>query len=175
VWAILDGTPNQWRREADGQIYAHSTTFDTVLVSTKLYYDFNLSVVASTTNREASLAVRMRDAGNGYRVIFAPLGDVVMEKKPYSQANAFISLRKVTDGKETTLGTYSGRLISSSGSSARITVQGKGPWLHVFLNGVTVLRIKDTDYPSGFIGLRIFGDEEYPCDAVFSQLRFSRQ
>ena len=37
--------------------------------------------------------------------------------------------------------------------------------------GADYLHGKST-YSAGFIGLRIFGDGDYPCDATFSQLTF---
>jgi hypothetical protein len=58
------------------------------------------------------------------------------------------------------------------GQSAKITVAAQGPSFEIRLNDVTVLRVKDTTFDSGFIGLRIYGDPNSPCDATFSNLTF---
>jgi hypothetical protein len=55
---------------------------------------------------------------------------------------------------------------------ATIAVTATGPWIAVRLNDVTVFRVADTNFSSGFIGLRIFGSGEYSCDATFSHLIF---
>lgn len=165
-WSVLDGTAEQWHW-ADGKISAESTSWETILASTKAYRDFTLSAIASTTNREASLAFRMQDAENGYLVIFAPAGT------PYPLGNSYISLVKKTLGQETRLAVYNGRLFSSLGQSAKVEVTAKGSWFEVRLNETTVLRVKDTTFPSGLIGLRIFGEQVYPCDSTFSNLVFS--
>jgi hypothetical protein len=39
-------------------------------------------------------------------------------------------------------------------------------------NDVSVIRHKDTSYPSGFVGLRIYGWGDFPCNATYSQLKF---
>ena len=152
---------------ANGAIHAHSSAGETILASTREYRDVTLSVTASTTNREASLAIRMRDADNGYIVIFAPVGTPC----PWNE-NGYIALIRKKAGEEVTLRSYNGRIFSVLGPAARIAVTAKGPWMTVRLNDVTVFRVADTNYSSGFIGLRIFGTEEYPCDATFSRLIF---
>ena len=73
IWWVISGNSEQWNWTKD-KIYAHSTTGDSLLASSKKYGDVTLSAVASTTNREASLAIRMQDANNGYIIIFAPPG-----------------------------------------------------------------------------------------------------
>jgi hypothetical protein len=123
-----------------------------------------LSAVASTTNREASLAIRLQDANNGYLIIFAP-ADTLRDDAGH------ISLIKKTDGNEVTLASYYGRL-SSMGQSAKITVAARGSVMEVRLNDVRVLRVMDTTFATGHIGLRIFGDPDYPCDATFSNVTF---
>ena len=47
--------------------------------------------------------------------------------------------------------------------------------MEVRLNGVTGLRAKDLAFAAGRIGLRIFGDPEYRCDATFSRITFRKQ
>ena len=75
-------------------------------------------------------------------------------------------------GEETTLATYRGRGISGGGQSANISVIAKGPELEVRLNGVSVLKARDTTFASGLIGLRLYGDTTKPCDATFANLTF---
>jgi len=162
-WAVLNGSIDAWSW-SDDKICAHSTSLESILASSRIYRDVTLSVVASTTNREASLAFRLQDADNGYLLIFAPSGT------PRDGGVGHIILEKKTSGEEAELGAYRGRIFSSLGQSAKIEVSAKGPWILVRLNGVIVLRCKDTTYSAGFIGLRIFGDGDYPCDATFSNV-----
>ena len=58
------------------------------------------------------------------------------------------------------------------GQSAKVAVTAQGPLIEVRLNDVRVLRVMDTTFTTGFIGLRIFGDGDYPCDSTFSNLTF---
>jgi RNA polymerase sigma factor (sigma-70 family) len=162
-WTVISGDREQWHW-ANGKINAHSTTFESILASSKAYGDVTLSAVASTTNREASLAIRLQDANNGYLIIFAPT-DTLRDDAGH------ISLIKKTDGNEVTLASYYGRL-SSMGQSAKITVAARGSVMEVRLNDVRVLRVMDTTFATGHIGLRIFGDPDYPCDATFSNVTF---
>jgi RNA polymerase sigma factor (sigma-70 family) len=164
-WSVLKGSVDEWSWSG-GKIHAHSTSFESILASSKTYRDVTLSVVAGTTNREASLAFRLQDADNGYVVIYTP-GDT-----PRTGDAGHIILEKKISGEEIELGAYRGRIFSSLGQSAKIEVSAKGSWILVRLNDVVVLRCKDTTYSGGFIGLRIFGDGDYPCDATFSQLTF---
>jgi hypothetical protein len=163
-WSVIAGNSEQWKW-ANGKINAHSTTFETILASSKKYGDVTLSAIASTTNREASLALRLQDANNGYIVIFAPPGT------PRDDAG-HISLVKKTDGNEAVLATYQGRAFSIMGPSAKITVTARGSVMEIRLNNIRVLRIMDTTYATGLIGLRIYGDPEYPCDATFASVTF---
>ncbi|HTY86164.1 MAG TPA: hypothetical protein VMB80_01755 [Candidatus Acidoferrum sp.] len=165
-WSAISGDADQWEW-INGDIRAHSSKGETILASTREYHNVTLSVWAGTTNREASLAFRMRNADNGYIVIFGPAGTPC----PWNE-NGFIGLIRKTSGQEVTLRSYSGRIFSTIGQSAKIAVTAKGPWIAVRLNDVTIFRVADTNYSSGFIGLRIFGTEEYPCDATFSRLIF---
>jgi RNA polymerase sigma factor (sigma-70 family) len=165
-WSVLRGDVDQWTW-ANGKINAHSATGDCLLASTKEYRDVTMSATVGTTNRDADFALRMQDADSGYYVLFVPNGT------PWSADNGcFVSLLRKTAGEESTLAMYRGRGISEAGQSAKITVTAKGPWFEIQLNGVTVIRTKDTTYASGFIGLRIYGQEDKPCDATFSNLMF---
>jgi hypothetical protein len=81
-------------------------------------------------------------------------------------------LIKKESGSETTLATYQGGMFLAMGQSAKITVAAQGPLIEVRLNGARVLRVIDSTFITGLIGLRIFGDPEYPCDATFSKVTF---
>lgn len=163
-WSVITGDGEGWGW-ANGKIIAHSTTFESILASSAKYGDVTLSAIVSTTNREASLAIRLQDANNGYLVIFAPA------YTPRDDAGQ-ISLRKITDGNEVFLASYRGREFSTLGQSAKITVTARGSVIEVRLNDVRVLRVMDTTYATGLIGLRIFGDPDSPCDAAFSNVTF---
>lgn len=163
-WSVLDGDHGQWNW-ADGRINAHSTSFETILASHETYRDFSLSAIASTTNREASLAFRLQDADNGYIIVFGPNGT------PRADAGHLALVKKIS-GKETTLASYHGRVFSSIGQSAKVAVTAQGSLIEVRLNDVRILRITDTTFSTGRIGLRIFGDGDSPCDSTFSNLIF---
>jgi hypothetical protein len=163
-WTVLNGDSEQWTY-TDGKIHGHSTTFESILASEKEYHNVTLSAIASSTNREASLAVRMQDAKNGYIIIFAPGGT------PRADAG-HIALVKRLDGNETTLGHYRGRVFSYMGQSAKITAVLQGPLIEIRLNGVRILRVTDSTFAAGLIGLRIYGDPDSPCDATYSNLTF---
>lgn len=163
-WSVISGNNEQWYW-ANGKINAHSTTEETILASGKEYHNITLSAIASTTNREASLAIRMQDANNGYIIIFAPGGT------PRNDAG-HIALVKKESGSETTLASYQGRVFSTMGPSAKITVTADGPLIEVRLNGTRVLRVTDSTFITGLIGLRIYGDPDFPCDATFSKVTF---
>lgn len=162
-WSVVSGDRDQWNW-ADGKIIGSSTAGDSQLVSSKIYRDVTVSAIVSTTNREASLAIRTQDADNGYIILFAP--DCV------TNWPGRIYIDKRVAGVQSTLASYHGRVFSTMGDSAKVDVSAKGPWLEVRLNDVNVLRVKDTAYASGFIGLRIFGDPNLPCDATYSNLTF---
>jgi len=163
-WTVIDGDRAQWKW-ANGKITAHSTTGETILASGREYREVTLSAIAGTTNREASLAFRLQDANNGYLVIFAPAGT------PREDAGCILLIKK-TEGTEVTLASYQGRVFSKLGQSAKIAVTAQGSAIEVHLNNVRVLRVMDTTYATGLIGLRIFGDPEYPCDATFASITF---
>ena len=163
-WSVLGSDEDQWNW-ADGRIVAHSTNGESILASSKEYRNVTLSAVVGTSDREASLALHMQDADNGYVVIFAPSGTARGDA-------GHIALVKREYGQETTLGYYHGRVFSYIGPSAKVTVIARSPWIEVHLNDVAVIRVKDTTFESGFIGLRIYGDRDSPCDSTFSHVTF---
>ena len=165
-WSAISGDSGQWSFE-NGKIKAHSITGDSIFASREEYGDVTFSAVASTTNREASLAIRMQDAGNGYIVIFGP----ARTPCPWNP-NGLVLLVKRISGIDTTILAYQKRKLATIGQSAKITVVAKGSLITVFLNGEKVLQAHDTTFTTGYIGFRICGWGDFPCDATFSRVTF---
>ena len=165
-WSVLDGNDGQWSF-ASGKIHAHSTDGESILASEKEFGDVTYSATVSTTNREATLAIRMQDAGNGYLILFAPARTPV----PWNRSG-FVAVVKKVSGTETTLVAYNNRKLSAIGQTAKIKVIARGSSIEVQLNGAKILHASDSTFATGHIGLRIFGDSNYPCDATFSKVTF---
>lgn len=165
-WSVLDGNGDQWSL-AYGKIHAHSVDGQSILASEEVYGDVTYSATVSTTNREASLMIRMKDAGNGYLILFAP----VHTPCPWNRSG-FIAVIKKVDGNETNIANYSKRNMLSIGQTARIKVVARGPLIEVFVNGTKILHVSDATFSSGHIGLRLFGDPTYPCDSTYSRITF---
>jgi DNA-directed RNA polymerase subunit RPC12/RpoP len=165
-WSALDGNENQWSL-ANGKIHAHSVDGESILASEKEFGDVIYSATVSTTNREATLAIRMQDAGNGYLILFAPARTPV----PWNRSG-FVAVVKKVSGTETTLVAYNNRKLSAIGQTAKIKVIARGSSIEVQLNGAKILHASDSTFATGHIGLRIFGDSSYPCDATFSKMTF---
>jgi len=163
-WSAISGDSGQWVF-ADGQIEAHTINGDSILASSKKYGDVNFTAVAKTTNREASLAFRMQDAANGYILNFTPVGSP-------GEPSGFVRLRKRIGNDETTLAVYQGPRLAAAGKSAKIKVVAKGSSIQVFLNGANVLRVSDASFSTGYIGFRVYGWADFPCDATFSHVSF---
>jgi alpha-L-rhamnosidase len=164
-WSAISGDNGQWVF-ADGQIEAHTITGDSILASSEKYGDVTFSATAKTTNREASLAFGMQDAANGYILNFTPVGSP-------GEPNGFVRLRKRVGNNETTLAVYQGSRLAATGKSARIKVVAKGSTIQVFLNGANVLRAHDATFTTGYIGFRVYGWGDSPCDATFSGVSFN--
>jgi hypothetical protein len=163
-WSAISSDSGQWNIE-NGKIRAHTVTGDSIFASSQEYGDVTFSAIASTTNREASLAVRLQDANNGYLIVFAPA-------KTPGNADGFIRLVKRISNSETTLAAYQKRKLLTVGKSAKIKVTAKGSLFTVFLNGEKVLQAHDATYTSGYLGFRIYGWADFPCDATFSHVKF---
>jgi tRNA A-37 threonylcarbamoyl transferase component Bud32 len=163
-WSVLNGDPGQWKW-MDNAFYGHSSTGDTILASSRRYRDVTVSAMVSTTNREASLALRYQDSDSGYLAIFGPDGT------PTAAWNgSHICLVKRTAGAEQNLAVFKLRGHTAPGQMEKFTFSARGSQLEVRLNDVIVLSANDTTYDSGYIGLRVFGDPTYPSDGVFSNL-----
>jgi len=165
-WSLLEGNEDQWSLSG-GKIHAHSVEGENILASEKEYGDVTCSATVSTTNREASLAIRLRDAGNGYLIIFAP----PRTPCPWNRTG-FVAVIKKVSGTETTLVSYNKRTLLAVGQTAKLKVIARGPSIEVHLNGTKILHVNDSTFATGHIGLRIFGDPNYPCDATFSRVTF---
>jgi RNA polymerase sigma factor (sigma-70 family) len=163
-WSVISGNEGQWSWSG-GKIEAHTIDGDSILASSKKYGDVTFSATVGTPNREASLAFRMQDADNGYILNFTPVGSP-------GEPNGFVRLRKRIGNDETTLATYQGPRLVATGKSAKIKVVAKGSSIQVFLNGANVLRMHDTTFTNGYIGLRVYGWADFPCDATFADVSF---
>jgi RNA polymerase sigma factor (sigma-70 family) len=158
-WSVLDGNAGQWSA-VKGVISGHSDTGESILASGKKYQNVSLSATLFTPNREATLGVRLQDARNGYFVVFVP----------FSSDDGLVNLMKRLDGDETVLASYHGRLRSAMDRTVKITVIARGSLIEVSLSGVPVLRVVDTTFSTGFVGFRITGDKNWPCDASYSKV-----
>jgi RNA polymerase sigma factor (sigma-70 family) len=163
-WSVLSGSREQWNWD-NNTINGHSTNGDSILASTRQYGDVTVSAVVSTTNREASLALRLQDADNGYLAVFVPDGT------PAAKVDTSkITLLKRKAGEEQELAIFKRRKLSAPGQLEKFTLTARGSHLEVRLNDVPILKANDTTFTSGFIGLRVYGWGDIPCDGVFSNL-----
>jgi hypothetical protein len=163
-WSILSGNSEQWTWD-NNAINGHTTNGDSILASTKQYGNVTVSAMVSTTNREASLALRMQDADNGYIAAFVPDGT------PSARGDTSkITLLRRISGDEKEIAIFKRRGLSAPGQLEKFTFSANGSRLEVRLNDVTVIKTNDTTFASGYIGLRIYGDPTIPCDGIFSNL-----
>jgi DNA-directed RNA polymerase subunit RPC12/RpoP len=137
-WSVLDGNDDQWSFTG-GKIHAHSTEGQSILASKKEYGAVTYSAIVSTTNREATLAIRLQDAGNGYLILFAP----ARTPCPWNRTG-FVAIIKKVSGTDTTLVTYKKRKLSTLGQTAKIKVIAHGPAILVLLNGTKILETSDS-------------------------------
>ncbi len=164
-WSAISGNNGQWSWSG-GKIEAHTVDGDSIFASSKKFGDVTFSAVASTFNGEASLAFRMQDGDNGYLAVFAPGGTA-------PNHDGFARLVKRVSGEpEIRLATYEGKRLPIPGKPFKIQVVAKGSSIEVFLNGANILRAHDTTFTNGFIGFRVYGWGDYPCDATFSGVSF---
>jgi len=163
-WSALSGNEGQWSWSG-GTIEAHTVDGDSIFASSRKYGDVTFSAIVGTPNREASLAFRMQDAANGYLLNFVPVGSP-------GEPNGFVRLRKRVGNDETTLATYQGQRLAATGKSAKIKIVARGSLIEVFLNGANVLRAHDATFANGYIGFRVYGWGDSPCDATFSHVKF---
>jgi hypothetical protein len=165
-WSVISGDSGQWSLE-NGKIKAHSDTGDSIFASSGEYGNVTFSAVAGTPNREATLAIRMQDAANGYLIVFVP------SNSPRDPAG-FIRLVKRTSGDETTIAACQKQKLKLLGTrqSAKIKVVARDSLIEIFVNGVKVIQTNDSTFATGFIGFRIYGQADAPCDATFSKVTF---
>jgi serine/threonine protein kinase len=163
-WSVLKGGTNQWNW-TDNAITGHTTNGDSILASTREYGNVTVSAMVSTTNREAALVLRFKDADNGYLAVFVPDGTPAARDD-----TSKISLLRRTAGEEKELALFIRRGLSAPGQLEKLTFSARGSRLEVRLNEVTIMSTNDPTFRSGYIGLRVYGDPKYPCDGVFSNL-----
>jgi hypothetical protein len=163
-WSYLCGDGGQWSW-THGTIYGHTTNGDGIVASTRQYGDVTVSAMASTINREASLALRFQDADNGYLAVFVPDGT-----PGAAGVGSRITLIRRQSGQEHELAMFKRHGISGPGKFEKLTFSARGSRLEVRLNDLPVIRTNDTAFASGYLGLRIYGDSNLPCDATFYNL-----
>lgn len=162
-WPALSGDKNQWSFE-NGKISGHSTTAETMLASPEKYGNVTFSATVNTPNREATLAIRMQDKDNGYLIVFAPDGTLILGNSGY------IALIKEVSGGSIRIANFQKSALADIGLSAKIKVVARGSLIEVWVNGKKLLQATDDTFATGRIGLRIYGDPNYPCDATFSNV-----
>lgn len=162
-WLVLSGERDQWDL-TNNVVTGHSTTGDSILASASRYGDVTISAMLGTTNREASLALRLQDAANGYLAVFVP------DETPGAGGVPRITLLKRKFGREEELAIFKKPGLSGPGKLEELTFMATGSQLEVRLNGDTVLRATDGTFSNGFVGLRVYGDIGMPCDGTFSNL-----
>jgi len=169
-WTISGNGVGKWKCN-EGTISGHSNSLDSLLLSKETYRDITLSAEVSTTNREASLALRMNDDGSdGYLIVFIP--DGVEFANQYAGGLGEISVKERNDYSEVTLDSYHASNFPRSGETSLVRVVAEGTSIKVFLNKSLVINITDATFTSGHIGIRIFGDTSIPCDALFRNVLF---
>jgi DNA-directed RNA polymerase subunit RPC12/RpoP len=164
-WPALDGDKSQWNF-SNGEISGHSTAGESTLASPQKYGDVTFSATLHTANREATLAIRLQDKESGYFIVFAPDGT------PFLGNRGYIALIKKSSGVSSRLDTYTKKNMASIGQTAKIKVVARGPLIEVWVNGTKLLHARDSVFATGNIGIRVYGNPNYPCDATFSKVRF---
>jgi hypothetical protein len=164
-WPALNGDKSQWNF-SNGEISGHSTAGESTLASPQKYGDVTFSATLHTANREATLGIRLQDKENGYFIVFAPDGT------PILGSGGYIALIKKSSGVSSRLGTYTKKNMASIGQTAKIKVVTSGPLIEVWVNGTKLLHVRDSTFATGSIGIRVYGDPNYPCDATFSKVTF---
>jgi hypothetical protein len=160
-WSVIGSGQADWQR-TETMVTGSTSSGDSLLVSDKVYSDVTLSATASSANREASFAVRMQDAANGYLIVFVPDGIT------WNNGVGGIWFAKRTAGAESRLGYYHGKVFPSLGQNANLSVVATGSSFKIRLNGNEVLSVTDSTYTSGRVGLRIYGDSSLSCSATFT-------
>jgi len=163
-WSAILGNEGQWSWSG-GKVEAHTVDGDSIFASRKKYGDVTFSAAVSSSNGEASLAFRMQDGNNGYLAVFAPSGTV-------PNHDGFVRLVKHVSGNEVRLAAYQGKRLAATGKSARLKVVARGSSIQVFLNGENILRAHDATFADGYLGFRVYGWGDYPCDSTFSSVSF---
>jgi Domain of Unknown Function (DUF1080) len=165
TWPALDGDKSQWNF-SNGEISGHSAAGESTLASPQKYGDVTFSATLHTTNREATLAIRLQDKENGYFIVFAPDGTPNLGNRGY------IALIKKSSGVNSNLETYTKKNMAAIGQTAKIKVVANGPLIEVWVNGTKLLHASDSTFATGNIGIRVFGNAKYPGDATFSKVTF---
>jgi hypothetical protein len=137
-----------------------------MLISPNTFADVDLYAEMTTPNREASLAVRVRDEGNAYLGVFVPDGAAHLKGRGGS-----VSIVKAVDGALTPLAAVRVPAMVQVRDTVRMRLQARGQNLTLFMNGREVARATDAAYGEGRLALRVYADADGPCDATFTNVR----
>jgi hypothetical protein len=168
----------RWCGDGKGGIVARVDDGEGLLLSERLYGDVELSTDATTPNREASLAVRAQDPANLYIAALIPNG-VPYLQAPYPFARALngagttFFVRRVQGREEILARAALPSGVTTSGGAARLQVVANGSTFRVLIDGKQWLQVQDSTFATGRAGFRIYGDQEYPCDAVYESIQVS--
>lgn len=163
-WTVIGSSHADWQR-TEMTVTGSTSTGDSLLLSKQDYGEVTFSATARSPNREASLAVRMQDAANGYLVVFVPDG------LDWNRGVGGLWFIRRKGGAESSLGHYHGPLFPAVNQNAKLSVVAAGDSFTIKLNGTEVLRAKDATYASGRVGFRIYGDSQLSCFAVFTDVQ----
>jgi len=164
----LDSIGGQWAFEQLNDITGSVNNGDGLLLFESHLTDFAFTADVLAENREASLALRMQDARNGYILIFVPTGS--------RGGNAGLYLVRRTNGRETTLA-WTQTNLPSIGEWANLAISVTEYHFVVSLNGQVLINYTDQNssrIPSGAVGFRVYGDRQSPCSARFRLVELHR-
>jgi hypothetical protein len=157
----MNAFDGEWDFDDLSDIRGSISNGDGLLLLDSSVTDFAFSADVFAENREASLALRMQDARNGYLVIFVPRNS--------RGGNPGLYLVRRADGRETTL-TWSNVNLPSVNEWVSLSVVVSGNTFSVFMNGQPMITYTDSDESRirfGAVGFRIYGQRQSPCSARF--------
>lgn len=161
TWTVIGFGTGSWK--LDGEVvYGRSVDGDSILVSSEEYSDFVFAARVSTTNREASLFFRIQDVAHCYQVVLFPEGS--------SAGRGGVYLRLRDWQKRDEIARYTEAGWPRLGEKIHVLIVAVGDRIVVAVNGKEVIDIRDSTYRSGKVGLRVYGERDYPCDSWFDRI-----
>ena len=108
-------------------------------------------------SREGSLVFRAVDRQNLYILVFNP------KVNPEDQGSILL-IRRVK-GRETYFAGSEQYIRLKEWVTLKVACEGKK--IEIYVNGNLTVSVEDPNFESGFVGLRVFGDFFYGCNAGF--------